>query len=495
MSTGNSGIVAAGAHRTRRVLTAGRATALAAAAGALVLLRPEARHTALVVLGALALCAAGGCFLLRWRVTGTSDSGRVGTGLALLGLRVPAVVVVEDLLVDGGLLAPAVLAPLMSLAVVLAAAGVTLRAFADGRRARRTTAVATVVGLAGAVVVTVVPDGRVPGLLGSAAAAAALWTAVCVAAWRRRAVAAGVSARTLTGVAAVVAVLTPVQVVPALAPGLAGIATVTGDLGLVAVGLLCAGTALVRLTDALAGQERYVAGLVGQLAGHEHQLQQARACLHDARAAVAGVRAGNSAARYATGADRADLEESVAVELRRLERMLRLPDRTPTVRPVEVDAVLRALVVAHRERGLRVSWAPSGCAPVAADGDALAVIVGNLLGNALEHAPGALCRVTVSRTGTELRVVVDDDGPGLDAAQRAGVFEAGTRRAGSPGEGLGLTISRDLARRHGGDLVLADGPAGARFEVTLPATSLPVPVARLVPAPRSGAEPLPTGAR
>jgi signal transduction histidine kinase len=92
--------------------------------------------------------------------------------------------------------------------------------------------------------------------------------------------------------------------------------------------------------------------------------------------------------------------------------------------------------------------------------------------------------------GDRLTVIVSDDGPGLLPAHRAAAFEAGVRRSHSPGEGLGLAISRDLARRHGGDLVAEEAPVGARFVLTLP-LPLPLPLAPapaplVVPAPRDG---------
>ena len=152
---------------------------------------------------------------------------------------------------------------------------------------------------------------------------------------------------------------------------------------------------------------------------------------------------------------------------------------------VDVDQVVRALVVSHRERGLRISWAPTGTPPVTVDGDALAVILGNLLANALTHAPRALCRVDVTITD-RLTVTVADDGPGLSPAGRAAAFEAGARRSGSPGEGLGLAISRDLARRHGGELAAVDSVVGTCFVLTLPVQQAPRPNA--VPRPRAATE-------
>jgi two-component system sensor histidine kinase FlrB len=66
------------------------------------------------------------------------------------------------------------------------------------------------------------------------------------------------------------------------------------------------------------------------------------------------------------------------------------------------------------------------------------------------------------------RVVVEDDGPGVDPALRERLFDPfATGRAG--GTGLGLAISRQLAQRHGGSLRLVPSSGeGACFELRLP---------------------------
>lgn len=71
------------------------------------------------------------------------------------------------------------------------------------------------------------------------------------------------------------------------------------------------------------------------------------------------------------------------------------------------------------------------------------------------------------------RLLVADDGPGVPPADRVRVFErfvrldqARSRDAG--GSGLGLSIAAAIARRHGGDVRVADADAGAAFEVWLP---------------------------
>ncbi|MGY1642587.1 sensor histidine kinase [Geodermatophilus sp. SYSU D00703] len=500
MRTATRGRALARAARSKLTdLSTGRLAAALAALAVLLLAGDRARHTVLLVVGVLALFAAGAGFLLRWRVTGTRTSWHTGAGFVLLGLASPTAIAVNALLDKRW---PAV-ASAAGLCVVAWSAVVTLRAFTDPvtrPRLQRAVVVAlTALLVAGVALALVAVVGHWPQLAwatvpASFALAGAPWLAVAVAAWTLDPLSAGdrSSTRTMAVVAAVVGAVTAVGGLRAVLPEATTAVQTVHDLGTVVAALAAIVIAARGLTDALAGQERYVAGLLEQLAGHERQLQQARGCLHDARATVAGIRAGSSAVRHLRrpedAAARADLEETVAVELARLERMLRLPDRAPSVSDVDLDELVRALVISHRERGLRVDWAPSEQLPVRVDGDALAVILGNLLGNALVHAPGALCRVRVE-VADRLTVTVTDNGPGLPAARRAAAFEAGTRRPGSPGEGIGLAISRDLARRHGGDLVIEDSAVGTALRLTLPvhraAQALAVPA---IPRPREAAE-------
>jgi signal transduction histidine kinase len=100
-----------------------------------------------------------------------------------------------------------------------------------------------------------------------------------------------------------------------------------------------------------------------------------------------------------------------------------------------------------------------------------------LVDNALRFSPpDRAVAVTVGSTGEAATVAVADAGPGVAADERELIFErfrrgrnAGTER----GFGLGLAIGRELARRMGGDLVLAGGDhGGARFELRLRASSV-----------------------
>jgi signal transduction histidine kinase len=108
-----------------------------------------------------------------------------------------------------------------------------------------------------------------------------------------------------------------------------------------------------------------------------------------------------------------------------------------------------------------------------------ATIVGqvlfNLVDNAAKYAADAQDRrvhIAAETAGAALHLLVSDHGPGVSDAARATVFEAFERNAPDavPGVGLGLALSRGLARRLGGDLLLDTVDEGARFRLVLPLT-------------------------
>lgn len=99
--------------------------------------------------------------------------------------------------------------------------------------------------------------------------------------------------------------------------------------------------------------------------------------------------------------------------------------------------------------------------------------LGNLLRNAARHAPGTEVRLGVAQRGELVELVVDDAGPGVDEAEREVLFDrfvrgATARDVDRQGLGLGLAITREVARRHGGDCVLESSPLGGlRARLTL----------------------------
>ncbi|MFP2931810.1 sensor histidine kinase [Pyxidicoccus sp. 3LG] len=145
------------------------------------------------------------------------------------------------------------------------------------------------------------------------------------------------------------------------------------------------------------------------------------------------------------------------------------------------DVDLAAL--AHRlVSRMEDSLAAAGCAavvhadvPVVAHVDKLRVeqVMMNLLSNAMKYAPGQPVELTVEVVDDTVLIAVRDWGPGIPGEAQARVFERFERASGEHTRaslGLGLYISRQIARAHGGELSVetpSEGP-GARFVLRLP---------------------------
>jgi len=104
-------------------------------------------------------------------------------------------------------------------------------------------------------------------------------------------------------------------------------------------------------------------------------------------------------------------------------------------------------------------------------------VLGNLLDNALKYSPdGGLIRCTVRDESESGQVTVDvtDEGIGIGADEMPRLFTrfgrlVNARNSHIPGTGLGLHLSRELVRRHGGELTATSEPGvGTRFHLLLP---------------------------
>jgi PAS domain S-box-containing protein len=103
-------------------------------------------------------------------------------------------------------------------------------------------------------------------------------------------------------------------------------------------------------------------------------------------------------------------------------------------------------------------------------------IVENLLANLGRHTPaGSPVSISVSAESGGAAIVVEDSGPGVPDEFREAIFEPfqrGIPGRGSQGVGVGLSLVRQLARLHGGNAWVEDGPGGgASFRVWLPAAA------------------------
>lgn len=145
--------------------------------------------------------------------------------------------------------------------------------------------------------------------------------------------------------------------------------------------------------------------------------------------------------------------------------------------PLPVRKVLEeiALGTAQNADAVEVEAPEELVVPV--DRSALERIVGNLVTNAFRYGAPPV-RILAEQRESELVVVVEDAGEGIDPAFVPDLFEPFTRsdqaRAGANGSGLGLSIARSYARAHGGSLAYEAGQSrGARFRLVIPGYAVP----------------------
>ncbi|WP_328295114.1 HAMP domain-containing histidine kinase [Kineococcus sp. NBC_00420] len=239
--------------------------------------------------------------------------------------------------------------------------------------------------------------------------------------------------------------------------------------------------------------------MLDSLEGAESRASQARDRLqrflsdaaHDLRTPLAAVVAAAERLLLDSGSREQREEAAVRIvrEARRAGRLVsdllavsRLEEVRPQPSPLDLADVVRTAV--HDAAPGAPVEVRAAAVPLRADAEHVRRVVVNLLANARVAAPGGRVVVVVDRAddGRWGRVVVADDGPGIAPADRELVFERLVRldpsRTGDGGAGLGLSISRGLARAAGGDLRCADPddptlppdlPAGAVLVLTLPA--------------------------
>ncbi len=142
------------------------------------------------------------------------------------------------------------------------------------------------------------------------------------------------------------------------------------------------------------------------------------------------------------------------------------------VRPTDLAALLESLVddLADRGGAITLERAPPVVVPVRAT--ALRRALRNLLDNALRY--GGCARVRLEVEPREVRILIEDQGPGIPEDSLERVFEPfvrleTSRSRATGGSGLGLAIARTIARAHGGDVRLANRPEGGLVAIlTLP---------------------------
>ncbi len=124
----------------------------------------------------------------------------------------------------------------------------------------------------------------------------------------------------------------------------------------------------------------------------------------------------------------------------------------------ELPDLIAALARMHRGRQLDIRCSRRPSAPLPIDREDLLELLGNLLDNACKWARKRV-RFALEQDQGELRITVEDDGAGVSAAQLAQLAQRGVRIDQEvEGHGLGLAISRDIARLYGGGLAFDRAP-------------------------------------
>lgn len=244
--------------------------------------------------------------------------------------------------------------------------------------------------------------------------------------------------------------------------------------------------------DEIARLARTLNGMLGRLeSAQATQRRFISDASHELKSPLATLRQYAEVARaHPERVSEHELGEVVLEEGGRLERlvqgMLVLARADEGVlRPERADVDLDDLLLeeARRVRGTGLAADTSGVRATRIRGDAalLAQLVRNLVDNAARHARSGIALAVSPDGAGRVSLTVDDDGDGIPPAERDRVFgrfvrldDARARDTG--GSGLGLSIAREIAHAHGGEVRAEAAPSGgARLRVELPAA----PSARL----------------
>jgi two-component system osmolarity sensor histidine kinase EnvZ len=181
-----------------------------------------------------------------------------------------------------------------------------------------------------------------------------------------------------------------------------------------------------------------------------------------------------SLAMFEASAEMQDLENDVEEMQAMLEGYLAFARGDSGEAPTLTDlaAMIEDMRREAERHGVRVFFVGKGDLNVTVRPMAIKRCLGNLVGNAQRY--GDRVEIYAAREGRFVMVHVDDDGPGVPAEARDEVFRPfvrldEARNQDESGSGLGLSIARDIARSHGGEVWLGDSPLGGlRASLRLP---------------------------
>lgn len=218
---------------------------------------------------------------------------------------------------------------------------------------------------------------------------------------------------------------------------------------------------------------------------------------HELKNPLASLRSASDALqRVSDEGQRAQLMAIIQDDVRRLDRLItdiaeasRLDAELSRARlePIDLGPMIEAMLNAREARGpnprgVQVAFARPRVATAVVKGDEfrLVRIVENLLDNAISFSPdNGLVQITATRSGNEVIVRVEDEGPGVPAEMKETIFRRFTSARPDAGRieghsGLGLAIARAIAEGHDGKLEVetrTERARGAAFILRLPAVS------------------------
>lgn len=221
---------------------------------------------------------------------------------------------------------------------------------------------------------------------------------------------------------------------------------------------------------------------------------------HELKNPIASVRSAiEGLGRVRTDEQRAQLLAIADEDVRRLDRLVTdISDASridaqlsrTLFEPIDLGLMIESMLAGRAARAgaddkgggqrPRIAFARPrrGTTTVMGDGHRLERAIDNVIDNAISFSPpnGLVC-IAATRLGDEVHVRVDDDGPGIDPAQREAIFRRfHSERLGEDAfgrhSGLGLAIARTIIEGHGGTISARDredGKRGASLLITLPA--------------------------
>ncbi len=208
----------------------------------------------------------------------------------------------------------------------------------------------------------------------------------------------------------------------------------------------------------------------------DDRAQALAAIAHDIRTPLTRLRL------HAEAVDDAKCRDEILDELTGMEKMVNSAlsflrsQKNPVVRvPVDVSILAQSIADELTDQGSVAEFTGPERLVIRCDPDLVRRALENLANNAVFHGGSVAIAVRQNLDGT-VAITVSDNGPGIPAKQREAVmepfFKVDRARTGEHAEnafGLGLSITRNIARAHGGNLILSDNrPTGLVATMTLP---------------------------